>query len=284
MVLSGEALGERLEKGEGEVKYPILMLHGMGFRDDGRIGYWGRIPKALESAGYKVYYGRQDSSASIEVNARQIADSLEEILKSVNTDKVNIIAHSKGGLEARYLASALGYGDRIASISTLSTPHNGSKTVDRLMRFPDGLIRVGCKAADLWFRLLGDKHPDTYKAINAFKTESAERFNRENPDVEGIYYQSYAFVMRHAWSDMLMWLPSLVVHFIEGENDGLLTPDNARWGEFRGIVRGNTNRGISHCDEVDMRRRPLSRKEGEGIKDITELYVRIANGLEEKGF
>ena len=133
-------MGERLEKGEGAMKYPILMLHGMGFRDDGRIGYWGRIPKALESAGYKVYYGRQDSSASIEVNARQIADSLEEILKSVNTDKVNIIAHSKGGLEARYLASALGYGDRIASISTLSTPHNGSKTVDRLMRFPDGLI------------------------------------------------------------------------------------------------------------------------------------------------
>lgn len=266
------------------MNYPILLVHGMGFRDDGKIGYWGRIPKALEDAGYKVCYGRQDSSASIEVNARQLADSLEEILKSMNVDKVNIIAHSKGGLEARYLASTLGYGDRIVSISTLSTPHNGSKTVDRLMKFPGGLIRVGCKAADWWFRLLGDQNPDTYNAISAFKTESAERFNRENPNVEGIYYQSYAFVMKHVWSDMLMWFPSLVVHHYEGENDGLLTPDNARWGEFGGIVRGNTNRGISHCDEVDMRRRPLSQKEGEGIKDITELYVRIARGLEEKGF
>ena len=165
------------------MKYPILLLHGMGFRDDHCIGYWGRIPKTLEEAGYRVCYGHQDSNASIETNARHIAIELEKILINLNTEKVNIIAHSKGGLEARYLATTLGYGDKVASITTLSTPHHGSKTVDHLMRFPNGLIHMGCKVADLWFRGLGDKKPNTFEAINAFKTENARSFNENNPDV-----------------------------------------------------------------------------------------------------
>lgn len=32
------------------LKYPLLMVHGMGFRDNRVISYWGRIPKALENA------------------------------------------------------------------------------------------------------------------------------------------------------------------------------------------------------------------------------------------
>lgn len=266
------------------MQYPILLLHGMGFRDDHYIGYWGRIPKVLEKAGYKVCYGRQDSSASIEMNARQVAAELDELLKSMNAEKVNIIAHSKGGMEARYLATTLGYGDRIASITTLSTPHHGSRTVDHLMRFPDGLIRTGCKFVDLWFKILGDKNPDTYRAISSFRTENARKFNEENPDCPGIYYQSYAFAMGHAWSDLFLWFPSLVVRHYEGENDGLLAPDSVKWGEFKGILRSNTNRGISHCDEVDMRRRPLNHKSGAGVSDIVDVYVKIAGDLEARGF
>ena len=51
-----------------ELKYPILLVHGMGFRDNKLIGYWGRIPKALEEVGCKVYFGCQDSNADVETN------------------------------------------------------------------------------------------------------------------------------------------------------------------------------------------------------------------------
>ena len=81
-----------------------------------------------------------------------------------------------------------------------------------------------------------------------------------------------------------MFLPSLVVGWIEGENDGLLTPEAVKWGEFQGICRGNGRRGISHADEVDMRRRPLSRKNGDGIADITDLYRNIAVDLMKRGY
>ena len=136
----------------------------------------------------------------------------------------------------------------------------------------------------MWFKKLGDVNPETYKAINGFKTSSAAKFNEDNPDQEGIYYQSFAFVMKHFWSDMLIWFPSLVVHLFEGENDGLLPPDAVKWGNFRGIVRSNSVRGISHCDEIDMRRLRLNRKSGNGISDIVDVYKNVAKELEEMGF
>ena len=44
--------------------------------------------------------------------------------------KFNIIAHSQGGLDARYLATVLGESHRIASITTISTPHHGTVVSD----------------------------------------------------------------------------------------------------------------------------------------------------------
>ena len=266
------------------LQYPVLLIHGMGFRDGKRITYWGRIPGVLKKHGIPVFHAFQDSNGSLEGNAGQIATALDDVLRQTGADKVNIIAHSKGGLEARYLISGMGYGSKVASLTTLATPHHGSKTVDRLMKFPDGLIRFGCKCVDLWYRILGDQEPDTYRAIQIFQTSYMEQFNLQNQDMPDIYYQSYAFVMNSVFSDCLMWFPHLVVRLFEGENDGLLTPDSARWTNFRGVCRSNSRRGISHCDEVDLRRRRFTKKQGDGISDISLFYLELVLELAEMGF
>ena len=85
------------------LKYPVMLVHGFGFRDGKRINYWGRIPKLLEEKGCAVFYGKQDSSGTIEDNALFLKERIEEILRETDAKKVNLIAHSKGGLEARYL-------------------------------------------------------------------------------------------------------------------------------------------------------------------------------------
>ena len=267
---------------ELETRYPIFLVHGMGFREGRLIRYWGRIPRRLQQGGAQVFSSRQDSNGTVETNARQLAAELDDILRQTGAERVNVIAHSKGGLEARYLISSMGYGEKIASVTTLSTPHHGSETVDVLMKLPDVLIRFGCRVADLWYRFLGDQQPDTYHAVAIFKTEHARRFNEANPDREGIYYQSFGFVMKYALSDVFMWLPYVVVRHFEGENDGLLSTKSVQWTNFRGVFRGNGKRGISHCDVVDLRRRKLSRKAGEGVSDITELYVDIVRELKER--
>ena len=64
----------------------------------------------------------------------------------------------------------MGMADKVASLTTISTPHNGSVTVDRLMDIvPQPLVKLGCGVTDLWFRMLGDRSPDTYSAVNSFK-------------------------------------------------------------------------------------------------------------------
>lgn len=266
------------------MKYPILLIHGMGFRDDGKIGYWGRIQSALEKQGYRVLLSGQDSNGSIQSNADQIAPKFDSLLSQYDSEKVNIIAHSKGGLEARYLASSLGYANKIASITTLSTPHNGSETVDSFMKIPGPLMKIGCKITDIWFRILGDKSPDTYSAVHSLTTTKAKEFNQQNPDVESIYYQSYAFVMKNAFSDIFLFLPNLVVNHFEGENDGLLPPKAVKWTNFKGIVRGVNTRGISHCDEVDMRRKKIQITYDGKEADIVDLYLDIAKQLEADGY
>lgn len=266
-----------------KLKNPILLVHGMGFRDNKVIGYWGRIPKTLRALGCDVYFGYQDSNGSVEENGRYIADRIDAILKQTGAQKVNIIAHSKGGLDSRYAISCLGAGEKVASLTTISTPHHGSKTVDLLMKFPDPLIKLVAFFTDCWFKILGDKKPDTYECFRIFTTAEATKFNSSAPDVEGIFYQSYAFVMKNPLSDIFMWFPNLAVSVIEGENDGLLTPDSVKWGEFKGIYRGVGLRGISHCDEIDMRRYRFRKKSGEGLSDIIDLYKEIFYCLAQHG-
>ena len=227
-------------------KYPILMLHGVGFRDLKWPLYWGRIPAALRSMGAELYYGQQDSWARVEENAKTVKARIRQILDETGAEKVNIIAHSKGGLEARMAASSLGMGGQIASITTM---------------------------------------PYFFAVCRDFSTAWAEAFNRENPDVPGVFYQSYAGVMRSPLSDINLSTANGIVKLIEGANDGLVTVESARWGEKFTLLTGRSRRGVSHYDEIDFRRAPLSYEtDGDGVADICGVYRQIVTDLAERGF
>jgi triacylglycerol lipase len=64
-----------------KTKYPILMLHGIGFRDYKYTNYWGRIPKRLIKYGATIYYGNQKAWGTIEDNALEIKEKIKEKLK-----------------------------------------------------------------------------------------------------------------------------------------------------------------------------------------------------------
>lgn len=266
------------------LKYPVLLVHGMGFRDSRHINYWGRIPAKLQENGCTVYYGNQDSNGTIESNGKFLAEKIKEIIDETKAPKLNVIAHSKGGLDIRYAISSLKMSEYVASLTTISTPHHGSVTVDKLFKLPNFMIKIVAGCSDIWLRICGDKNPDAYEVFRTFMTDAAKEFNRNNPDAPEVYYQSYAFVMKHVWSDIFMLVPGMVVRFFEGPNDGLLAPRAVEWTNFRGVITGNSNRGISHCDEIDMRRRRLTKKQGSGISDITEFYLSVIDELRSKGF
>ena len=266
-----------------KTRYPILLIHGAGFRDLKWPVYWGRIPGVLEGRGAALYYGNQDCWASVETNAAALTERIDAVLAETGAEKVNLIAHSKGGLEARMAASSLGCGAKIASITTVATPHHGSRTLDRLMKLPKGVFSLAALAVNNWIRLVGDKKPDFLKVCQGFTTGHMEEFNRENPDVPGVFYQSYACVMSHPFSDINLSTANFILNRIEGPNDGLVSVASASWGENVHVLRSAVFRGVSHLDAIDLRRSPFTRKGGQGVADICEVYVQIVRDLKERG-
>ena len=261
-----------------KTKYPIVLIHGTGFRDYKKLNYWGRVPKALTAEGADIYYGCQDCWGTIEYNSSIIKNNVLDVISKTGAEKVNLIAHSKGGLEARYMICELGMEQYIASLTTISTPHHGSKTVDKFYNYPTFLYKLISFFVNIYFKILGDKEPDFYTASRQFSTYFCERFNTKIINSREIFYQSYASIMKNSFSDILMAVPHSVVKIFEGDNDGLVTPDSAKWGEYKGLISGKTARGISHADIVDFRRMNYSKI------DIRNVYISIVEDLKNNGF
>lgn len=255
------------------------MVHGVGFRDLRYFNYWGRIPKELTKNGAVVYYGHQQAWGTIETNAESIRQKIEQVLEENHCDKVNIIAHSKGGLDSRYLITHLHMAHQVASLTTISTPHRGSELISVLNRLPDDIYRLISSWFDRTFHKFGDCQPDCYHASKQLAPDYCAHFNATTPDCEEVYYQSYASVMNHTWSDSLLSFPHLIMNFAGNpSNDGLVTEESAKWGIFKGTFQNKYRRGISYGDMID-----LKREDYKGF-DIIETYAEIVKNLKDMGF
>ena len=270
----------RIHSNQCATRYPLVMLHGIGFRDLRYFNYWGRIPRELTQNGAVVYYGHQEAWGTIEENAAFVQRKIKEVLTTEHCEKVNIIAHSKGGLDARYLITHLHMEHQVASLTTISTPHMGSELLLVLNRLPDRLYRLISSWFDSTFRKFGDYNPDCYHASKQLSPEFCRQFNQNTPNSASVYYQSYASVMGHCWSDSLLSIPHLLMSLVSHgkPNDGLVTEDSAKWGIFKGTFQNKYRRGISHGDMID-----LKREDYKGF-DVMEAYVGIVADLKKLGF
>lgn len=268
---------QRAQSNVCATKYPILMLHGVGFRDHKLLSYWGRVPGELVKNGAVVYYGHQEGWGVTQENAFAVRDRILQMLEENHCDKVNIIAHSKGGIEARYAIGALEMGDKVASLTTVCTPHHGSPLVPFLRRMPEGLYRFLCRCIDWGFRAYGDERPDVYRSGLELDPAYCEEFNRKYLDHPGIYYQSYTSIMKGWYSELFCSIPYMVLKRLAGDNDGLVPEESAKWGTFRGTVTPAGWRGISHADMIDLHHEDLK-----GF-DVIEFYIKIVNELKMMG-
>lgn len=272
-----------------KTKYPLLLVHGTGFRDRKLFNYWGLIPEVLEEHGATIFYGRHDAWANIEDAANQISTTLRNILEKTGSEKVNVVAHSKGGIDVRYAIARLGLSDKVASLTMISSPNHGLKTMDSLYSvFGKGIFKYCAFFVNIWFRILGDKKPDFYKATQQFCETFMEKFNDEIVDTPSILYQSFAGKMKNPLSDIFMWLLNLIIGFSDGDNDGVVSVESAKWGKFRGTIEGRGFFGISHPHEVDGYRTNPRLKENEslpsGSKTIRDFYISLVRELKDTGF
>ena len=97
-----------------QTKYPILLVHGIIFKESKIFKSFGKIGKRLKAQGYHVYVSTQDGFGTIENNAVQLKKQIEDILQKENTEKINLIAHSKGGLDCKYLIERFDMESKVA--------------------------------------------------------------------------------------------------------------------------------------------------------------------------
>lgn len=269
----------RKDKAICKTRYPILFVHGVFFRDSNIFNYWGRIPGELTKNGAVIFYGQQQSAASVRTSAEELAERIRGIVKDTGCEKVNIIAHSKGGLDSRYAISCLGMDKHVASLTTINTPHRGCIFADYLLEKVPEKVRISItEKYNNALRQLGDTNPDFISAVTDLTASHCKVFNESVPDVPGVYYQSVGSKMNRARSGRfpLNIAYPLVKHF-DGENDGLVSVESAKWGERFTMISIDGKRGISHADIIDLNR--------ENIRgfDVREFYVGLAADLKKRG-
>ena len=270
----------RAESQECKTRYPILLVHGVFFRDFRFFNYWGRIPAELKRNGADIYYGNQQSAASVERCGKELTERIKQVVQETGCDKVNIIAHSKGGLDSRFAISVCGAADYVASLTTVNTPHNGCIFADHLLdKIPDKVCHSVASKYNAALSHFGDHDPDFMEAVQDLTASYCTKLNTMLPDSPQVYYQSVGTKMNRASSGRfpLNMVYPVVKHF-DGANDGLVAVESMKWGSNFIYLTVPEGRGISHGDMIDLNRENIP-----GF-DVREFYVSLVHDLKEMGF
>lgn len=261
-------------------RYPILMVHGVFFRDFEHLNYWGRIPAELEKNGAVIYYGNHNNAAAVRDSAKELAARIHQIVNETGCGKVNVIAHSKGGLDTRAAITLTDIAPYVASLTTINTPHRGCQFADYLLtKIPEKQQHMVERAYNAGAAKLGDVNPDFLSAVYDLTFENCRKFNEEVKDDPRIYYQSIGSKLNRPTSGRfpLNFTYPLVKYF-DGANDGLVGEESFPWGQNYQFLTVNGKRGISHGDMIDLNRENIP-----GF-DVREFYVQLVAELKNRGF
>jgi triacylglycerol lipase len=210
-------------------RHPLVFCHGMLAMSMLRMqmpkdaNYFINLRPFLSERGVHALFPRVEPTGGVAERAEQLRD---QVVRWTD-EPVNLIAHSMGGLDARFLITHLGLAGRVRSLTTIATPHRGSALADWLHdHFRDRLpLLITLEALGVNVGGFRDCRPAACAA-----------FNERTPDAPGVRYFSYcgeaapprlAPVLRRAWN---------ILTPLEGANDGIVSVRSARHGEDLGTL------------------------------------------------
>ena len=278
---------------KAKTKHPVVLVHGfIGFDNiAGVVNYFYQIPGALEDACAKVYIAQVNPSQTTEFRGEELNKQLDAWKAAAPwyapIKKFNLIGHSHGGPTVRYSAATR---DDIASVSTMSGTHYGSKVADIILAgtTPDGgfdkLATFGLRTIGYLTGLTDYKSADLKTALNALSSAGAATFNAKFPAgqnaevANGQYFYSYAgnMVKTNAWdvSDAILAYTGGPDYYGTEANDGLVSPREAKWGKQIDMALP-----WNHLDEINQVLGTI----GKGAPDPKAYYVTMVNRLKSKG-
>ncbi len=262
-----------------QTRYPIVLVHGLAMRETFFLRSFGKIDRILRIQGHRVLVSRVDGFGSVENNALQLKKEIEAFLQETGAEKVNIIAHSKGGLDAKYMICHLGMAEKVASLTTLCTPHKGSPVATGILKVPKMLLKPVAAAVNGVYRMLGDERPDSFTACTQLQRVQQAMEQETVNFCDRVYCQSFSAVMHKGdkKADFVMRIPFMFSRYMEKdqETDGLVPRDSAIFGVYRGdAVDGS----VSHTEMVDFMVNDKKRDQ------IYAFYSALCEELVQMGF
>lgn len=219
-----------------QLRHPIVLVHGLGARSYGPFDYFHGLRKSLEAAGNVVFTARLSSWHTIEFRAQQLREQIEAAFPD---SKVNILAHSMGGLDSRFLISRLGFSERIASLTTIGTPHRGTTISDIAL----GLVpETALGAADrvLTFLNINARSEAFLQLTRRYSTEVLHSALPDDPRV-GYFSATSAIPAASLTRSSLpiFWASHGLMMKHEGDNDGFVSVESAKWGTHICTYKGD---------------------------------------------
>lgn len=261
-----------------KLKNPIVLVHGATMKGSSLdVGpfhfgpYFQGLPEYLGGSGTPVKLVELTTDSSIGERGAVLKNFLETELRG---QKVNLICHSLGGLDARYAASIL-RSDQILSITTIGTPHLGSPLANWAVDQMHG------RTAWYWFfRLIGYDMQQRRFLPELSTAYMANTFNPKVPDRKNIRYFSVQTKASFAEKNMsyMLWFTA---RWLERQNhplsknghDGLVPFDSQAWGKVITQARIDHLAQINHHEWRGLDQSAL----------VYETYGKIYENLAKEG-
>ncbi len=252
-----------------QTKYPVVLVHGLlGFDAVGPVQYFYGVPSALRNSGATVYTASVSQSNSTEVRGEQLLRELQTLKARHGHAKFNLVGHSHGGNTARYVAAVAP--DLVSSVTTMGTPHQGSKVADALQGItnftgttgPVAALVNGLSSVIAYLSGSGSNPQNALASLQSLSTKGATQFNRLYPQgapttscgqgpetVNGIRYYSMGgtSVLTNVLDVSDVFLGAASVFYGFEQNDGVVGRCSSHWGK---VLRDDY--GWNHLDEVNQ--------------------------------
>jgi len=288
-------------------RYPIVLCHGIApfdvaldalvrrfeplFHDAepvfDRIHYFKGIAGRLRREGYRVCKTRVSFAAGTALRSRELKSQILEILARTAADRVHIIGHSMGGLDARRMIAREGMADKISTLTTIGTPHLGTPYAEwGIERWWPCLRKTLGKV----IRLEGfqDLTPDACRKFNQalIASEIENRVVYRTVSSQCDLYWVFA-PLRRAWR---------IIYEQQGANDGLVPVSSQEWrsglentiGTGKSIHRIRFPFPADHLNQIGWWRcngislfRPTRISPARYERAVRDFYVELVAGLAE---
>lgn len=237
--------------------------------------YFKRIQAALQEAGFSAHHTLVSWAGPVEKRAKELGSEVDSVLALTGRRKVHIIAHSMGGLDARWMIAKLGYAPKVCSLTTIATPHHGSPVADWCVA-----NRKSARGIVSWLQRNGLD----LRGLYDLTTEASARRNEALAPLEannGVVYRTWAG--RAAFWSTFDWLKPkyLLLKYVYDEplSDGLVPLRSARWKHeyFQGVLPWDHFNLTGWWTPSRMTAGDFSPQRLE--RGVREFYVRVARDV-----